>query len=78
MFLNFRFCTSISVEGYMPSGENAASIFGVLSCSTIKPWKSNNKRKGNTFIVARIRESLLISGLPEVPLCYFDRRKSFF
>ena len=59
MFFTVAFCTSILVNGYMRSGENTASIFRVLRCSAVKPWKSNDKRKSNdelrdnTFIAAR-------------------------
>jgi len=74
----------ISIDGYMHSGEKAAFTFGVLRCSAITPWKSNDKRKSkgelrdNTFIAARERDNLLLSGLPEVPLCYSDRSRKFF
>ena len=33
--------------------------------------------RDNTFIAARERDNLLLSGLPEVPPCYSDRSRKF-
>jgi len=35
----------ISIEGYMRSGEKAASIFGVLSYSAITPWSKGERKR---------------------------------